>query len=293
MFGPNPKFPKVDDYEDVVSHRDDRFISLYSECVDLLRKKFSLQDYDIMLVVGPATLSMQIVLSSLSNRKVKVLGCSGRFSSRWKDMSSNFSSLEGEEITLVTRLETSNSTFNKEEADIVDCVSSFPFVEERGRPKVIVTTVNKILSSIAGISVIAVRKDCWNIFKDSSSYSYTDIRLHKAASEKSQTACTAPVYSFLVLRDSIAQFDIERSRQKIVTNSNRLVAALQGKVVGESVCPVITFKKDLVPEDLAKKFELYGSQDSSSQHYQVFTYSESDSKYEELEIAIRQSNGQL
>ena len=46
-------------------------------------------------------------------------------------------------------------------------------------------------------------------------------------------------------------------------------------IIGEKICPVITFKKDNIPLEIAKKYQLYGI-NSDTDIYQIFTYSTDD-----------------
>ena len=282
MFGPNPKFDLVKHFSKNVSHRDAEFSKTYRLCKNTIQNKFGFTNHDIIFVVGPATLSMEIVISSLE-KGVCFKGVEGKFRSRWNEIAKNHGKFDDSNRpanTGIVRLETSNSTFNFGNSDIIDCVSSFPFQQE-DNPKVAIFCMNKLLGSIAGLSVIVVRKDCWNMFSKRDSYSYLDIFLHKQYSEIDQTPCTSPVYSFQLALKCLLNHDIEKQRRRIISNSRLISSAAGSALIGCSSSPVLTLKKAAFDTQRLADFELYGM-NSSSDVFQIFTYSESDESYQKL-----------
>ena len=73
-------------------------------------------------------------------------------------------------------------------------------------------------------------------------------------------------------------------RKNIDTVSDLIVDALgEENIIGEKRCPVITVNRKVIPDALAKKYDLYGFHTGKSS-YQFFTYSHEYNDYKKLVI---------
>ena len=70
--------------------------------------------------------------------------------------------------------------------------------------------------------------------------------------------------------NTLKEFNVDEMRNKIENNSNIFVDNIQ--IYGEQISPVLNILKKDIPEELAKKYNLYGL-NSDSDFYQIFTYS--------------------
>ena len=62
-------------------------------------------------------------------------------------------------------------------------------------------------------------------------------------------------------------------------------------IIGELRGPVITFKKDSIPEEFARKYNIYGYW-AKRPHYQIFTYTDKVENYKKVMIELnRYRNG--
>ena len=130
--------------------------------------------------------------------------------------------------------------------------------------------------------IIFVKKDCWNIFKEEELFTIMNLSLYRRYSLNNQLPTTAPVQIFQQLLDRMKLFDIDSLKNKIISNSNKITSVFdKSAIVGESISPVITVKKEFVPIQLAKKFKIY-HYNNDYPFYQIFTYSTKDSVYDEF-----------
>tara|TARA_R100000278_G_scaffold106003_1_gene82527 strand:- start:92 stop:973 length:882 start_codon:yes stop_codon:yes gene_type:complete len=282
MFGPNTHTSGKLDIS--YSHRDRTFFNLYHSVTKKFKNTFSLKNYDILFIPGSGTVGIEAVISSLKN-KVNVLG-HGKFHDRWKELSLRYNPKQRKHDLysdfpqdMYVHLETSISEiFYYPSADIVDAISSFPFYDLEN-PKVFVTCSNKILGSFPGLSIVGVRKDSWNIFREDNRFSYLNLFLYKRYAEKNQLPTTAPIHLFAHLEKTLDEYDSYRLKNKIFEVSFLIGEALgRHNLIGSHICPVLTFPKSVIPADLAKKYELYGL-NTDSENYQIFTYSDKLSNY--------------
>lgn len=276
MFGPNPTHSvnKVSDY----SHRDDAFLSLYRRLSDAFQEKFDLNEYYLIFMCGSATLGIESMIRSF-NKRVRTIGSEGKFKSRWEEIARKTNHSKGNEwCDLSCQLETSNSSVNVNDAELVDSVSSFPYYTIPKTSKVFTTCGNKQLGAMPGIAVVGIKKDCLEEIKVDKSFSYVNLFTHLMFMKDNQTPTTASTILFENLLDAVEEFDPIENEKKIQTNSKLLSEAFGSYVVGEKCCPVITVKREAVPLDVAKKWQLYGV-NSGSKNYQFFTYNGTEQDY--------------
>lgn len=277
MFGPNTIIS--DNLNISYSHRDKKFFDLYKEVQELFQTKFNLQDYEIVFIPGSGTVGMEAIISSL-NCKLVTIGHRGKFYHRWNDLVNKYKSKKPiEEGNLAVRLETSNSSVNSfENLLIVDAISSFPFYDLK-KPKFFVTCSNKLLGGFPGLSIVGIRKDSHYLIKEDNTFSYLNLNTYLEYSKNNQLPTTAPTHLFESFKRTLINFDINKLREKIYRNSDIIRKVIPTKFfIGDIVCPVLTFKKEAISEQIAKKYELYGI-NSSSDYYQIFTYSDYDINY--------------
>lgn len=259
------------------SHRDRTFFDLYRSVKKKFRRTFALRNYDVLFIPGSGTVGIEAVISSLKN-EVNVLGY-GKFHDRWKELSLRYNHGSKPKAQMYVHLETSISEiFEFPSAPIVDAISSFPFYDLLN-PKIFVTCSNKILGSFPGLSIVGIRQDSWNMIKDDESFSYLNLYLYKRYAEKNQLPTTAPIHLFSHLEKTLDEFDSYRLKNKIFEVSFLIGEAIgRHNLIGSHICPVLTIPKDVIPINLAKKYELYGL-NTNSKNYQIFTYSDKLSNY--------------
>ena len=143
-----------------------------------------------------------------------------------------------------------------------------------------ITCVNKQLGGFPGLSIVGVKKNYWNRIKDTDEFTYLSLRRYYQYGLKNQTPTTAPTQIYEHFLTILRRFDIDELRNKINRNSELIVDAIgKDKIIGESLCPVITIPKEYISDELAVKWNLYGLQ-TQSKNYQIFTYSCDDKDYE-------------
>ena len=280
MFGPNTHFSFKGQIS--FSHRDSDFMTLYDSVTELMIERFSLGDFDLLFIPGSATIGAESVIRS-SGRKISFPISEGKFNKRWISVSSNYGKLANNSdgaISMGCALETSLSTYYSSKFDIVDAISSFPYYDIPEGCKSFITCFNKQIGSFVGLSLVGVRKDSWDLFKVPNEFSYLDLSRYRDYSSLSQTPTTTAVHIFSHLLGLLADFDVERLRERIDTNSQILVDSLgEENIIGDSIGPVITVPKKIIPDELASRWSLYGTM-SDSEVIQFFTYSCPDEKYQ-------------
>ena len=278
MFGPNTHIKSILTIS--YSHRDNEFFDLYKDTVRRFKKIFNLNNYDILLIPGSGTVGIESVISSLKDN-IQVIGNNGVFFKRWEEMINGYNKLGNKNI-IYCQLETSNSSYFEHNEGIVDCISSFPYYDIPKNTEVFITCVNKQLGSYPGLAVVGVKKDCWNKFKKSSNVSYLNLYRYFKYSKQNQTPSTAPTHLFQHLNIILRTFDLEKLRNYIDNISEMIVNAVgSSNIIGEKKCPVITINKDIIPIEIANKYQLYGI-NTDSDNYQIFTYSCNKKLYEKF-----------
>jgi aspartate aminotransferase-like enzyme len=79
MFGPNTYVKTKVNIK--YSHRDDKFLQLYQKVSEKFKKKFNLNDYEIIFIPGSGTVGMESIIFSLRGN-INVTGYDGEFKER-------------------------------------------------------------------------------------------------------------------------------------------------------------------------------------------------------------------
>ena len=254
MFGPNTHI--LSELELNFSHRDKDFFILYEEVQNLFKDIFKLDNYELIFLPGSGTVGIEAVIK------------------RWNDIISQYDKDRTlTNIEMFCQLETSNSSIFSKEDCIVDAISSFPFYDLPDNTKVFITCPNKLIGSYPGLSIVGINKNNLNLVDSSTNFSYLNLSMYLEYSKNYQLPTTAPIQLFKHLKKVLINFNLDRLRDKIAVNSIKLV-----NIIGEKICPVITVKKDNIPLEIAKKYQLYGI-NSNAVNYQIFTYSTDDKSF--------------
>tara|TARA_Y100001935_G_scaffold252888_1_gene257759 strand:+ start:1531 stop:2400 length:870 start_codon:yes stop_codon:yes gene_type:complete len=281
LFGPN----KILKYDINIhySHRDVYFTNVVKKLKDLFIDKFNLEKYDVFFVPGSGSTGVESVLFSIAS-KINVIGNNGTFKDRWINLSSHYNKHKKTDkyVDLYAQLETSNSSiFNKPNC-IVDAVSAFPYYEVPKDTNILITSTNKILSAMPGCAIVLIKKDYHDKLIDEEIISTLNLRRYNIFMKKNQTPTTPPTQIFEQLYSVLQEYDVSNIRKRINNNSDEIVNVIGEKnIIGERRCPVITFKKDLIPLKIAEEFQLYHI-NTDDDTYQIFTYSEKNELYKEF-----------
>ena len=278
MFGPNTYFS--DDVKIAYSHRDKRFFDLFEQVRSLFVKKFSLQEYDVLFVPGTGTVGIEALMYSTKN-PIKLIGHDGVFTRRWECMSKQYpKNVSGPADEMYCLFETSCSGYFTKDNCFVDAISAFPYYDIPEGTKAFITCLNKQLGSYVGMSVVCVRKDLWPNMLDTSIMSYLNLSRYKEYHDENQTPSTAPTFIFEHLYQVLNDYDLDAIRKKINTVSDLVVDAVGvDNIIGEHRAPAITVKPNVIPDEFARKHDLYGYW-THKPNLQVFTYSEPIENYE-------------
>lgn len=275
MFGPNTK-KKIDQNVET-SHRSRSFRILHRDLTQRFKQTFGLEGWSILFLNGSGTLGIESVIRSVKFN-VKTIGHEGRFTKRWAQMCQAYKNpnIKREE-KISCLLETSLSSFFESDNIIVDGVSGFPFKPVPKKAKIFITSSNKILGSVSGLSIVCI-KDA-SLIKEDLEFSYLNLFLHLRASSKNETLTTASDAVYKDFYESISKLNVKRVIRKIKTNSKLISKAIgEDKIIGESTCPVITVPKKHINPRVSKKYDLYDGEDK----WHIFTYSEKDEDYSRL-----------
>lgn len=137
---------------------------------------------------------------------------------------------------------------------------------------------------------MGVKKSYWTRIKDSSEFTYLNLRRYYEYGKINQTPTTTPTQIYDQFNTILNDFNLDKLRKRINRNSDVIVDAIgKDNIIGKSVCPVITIPKTLISDKLAKKWNLYGLQTKSS-NYQIFTYSCDDKSYDDFAKDLRNEN---
>jgi aspartate aminotransferase-like enzyme len=279
MFGPNTYFD--DEVHINYSHRDKQFFDLFEKTRQLFSNTFHLEDYDILFIPGSGTVGIESLFYSLK-KNVHMIGVEGTFKNRWNDLKKNYrkNNLTTESVNMFCLLETSCSTPFYSEDCLIDAISGFPYYDiPKGTP-VFVTCLNKQIGSYVGLAVVCVRKDYWSNMIDEGTMSYLNLSRYRSYHSINQTPSTAPTFIFEHLYKVLREFDIEEFRNRINQVSKMVVDVVTPEnIIGETQCPAITLKNNVVPESLARKYDIYGYW-AGRPNYQIFTYSDRVQEYE-------------
>ena len=230
--------------------------------------------YDVLFMGGSGTLAIESVFWSVLH-PIDVIGNEGLWHDKWLefDRRQPKSKTNGTH-KLYCQLETSNGKTFDDADCIVDGISSFPYYDIPKNTKIFVTTSNKQLGSLAGLSIIFIRKDFWNEMQSDAIFSYMNLARYKNYGFIGQTPSTAPVTIFQHLQEQMVKFDVEKLRNKIDRNSELLI-----DIFGGEPSPVFVVPKTDIPIEIAIKYNLYGM-NTDSKNYSIFTYTSDTYKYE-------------
>jgi aspartate aminotransferase-like enzyme len=285
MFGPNTHL----DAEIFVreSHRDNSSKTLIRDFRETFTRKFALQDFDIVFLVGGGSVGVESLIYSSMN-PIHVVGVDGDFTSRWQDLGAihNRSKWQSESVLnhqlLYCQLETSTSAFQHFAEGFVDAVASFPYVEIPDDARAFVTSSNKILGSFVGLTVVGVRKDLRSTLLIEADASYLSLARYFKYMEFDQTPSTTSIHNVRHLLTVITETDYTEVRERINIVSDLLSETIGAEyIVGASRGPVLTIRAQRIPLDIARKWNLY----QKPRHggvYQLFTYSCQLSDYEQF-----------
>jgi phosphoserine aminotransferase len=225
---------------------------------------------------------MESIIFSLRGN-INVTGYDGEFKERWRQLVNYYYKI-GYDNNLYCRLETSKSksfSFPKK-GGIIDCISSFPFYDI-DNADIFVTSTNKLLGSLVGLSIIGIKKDFIKNLIPSSNVSYLNLNRYLNYNSINQTPTTTPTYIFEHLNKILDNFNIKKLKNKIKKNCQLIYNTINNEkaFIGEIICPVLTIKKEYINKQLAKKWQLYGI-NKDSDYYQIFTYSCPDKYYKQF-----------
>ena len=292
MFGPNTYIShnsKID-----FSHRDKSFIKLFERVTNKFSDKFDLDDYDILFIPGSGTIGIESVFYS-SKQPIKVIGEEGIFKAKWELFSKIYSrdKANKSEIELFCQLETSESAVFEKENCIVDAISSFPYYKLPKTSNIFITCTNKQLGGFPGLAIVCVKKNYWDHLKNSKEFSYLNLSRYLESHSINQTPHTTPTQIFEHFEFVIDNFQIEKLRNKIVNNSQKIAEAIGSQnIIGELTCPVISIEKKNISDQLANKYNLYGLR-TNNPYYQIFTYACKDEDYDAFTSDLKNENSSL
>ncbi len=290
MFGPNTYFE--DNVNISYSHRDKQFFELFDKTRELFSEIFQLKDYDILFILGGGTTGVESLFYSCK-RKINLIGVNGFFKDRWEKMSKNYyKSSNKSPFEMYCRLETSCSTAYEKQGCFIDAVSAFPYYSIPKDTLGFVTCLNKQLGSYIGLAVVGIRKDMWDEFVDEDEISYLNLARYKKYHLISQTPFTTPTYIYEHFYKVLCEFNIDKFKDRLDQVSDMIVNTIgKENIIGELRGPVITFKKDSIPEEFARKYNIYGYW-AKRPHYQIFTYTDKVENYKKVMIELnRYRNG--
>ena len=90
-----------------------------------------------------------------------------------------------------------------------------------------------------------------------------------------------------MLLTKIKTFNLEQFRQKIDRVCKIVSNYISPDVfIGNTVGPVITIPKTIIPNYYAEKFDLYGYTNLATPNYQIFTYSQEELDYDNVLFKI-------
>ena len=146
--------------------------------------------------------------------RIEVVGNEGKFYDRWKKLSKLYNPKKYSKVKqLYCQLETSNSSTYTKDNCFVDGISSFPYYDIPDNTEVFITSSNKILGSIPGCAIVALKKNILNDFIDEEIFSTLNLkRLNKYLNDN-QTPATPPVQVYWHLLKTLKAFNTEVIRE--------------------------------------------------------------------------------
>ncbi|MBD5116124.1 MAG: hypothetical protein HDT48_01245 [Ruminococcaceae bacterium] len=290
MFGPNTYF---DNQVNICySHRDKVFFDLFGEVRKRFSDTFNLNEYDILFVPGSGTIGVESVMYSFKHR-IKVIGVDGTFKKRWTEFSKNRPAQKNRNMTfeMFCLLETSCSKNYCKEGCIVDAISGFPYYDIPSKTVAFITCLNKQLGSYVGLSVVGVRKNKWNLFIDEGVMSYLNLARYKSYHSINQAPSTSPTFIYEHFNEVLKSFDLDAFRKRLDTVSEMIVNTVgEENIIGNKKGPVITLKNGVVPDELARKYDIYGYW-AGRPNYQMFTYTQKVDEYGKFLKELKEYGG--
>lgn len=286
MFGPNTYF--TDNVDIHFSHRDEEFFTLFQKVTDLFIEKFKLYDYDVLFIPGSGTIGIESTFFSM-DYKLKFIGNNGVFKDRLEALYSNYSHMHrnATKAEMFVRLETSISKPFYKEGCLMDCISAFPYYSIPNGTKLFITCLNKQIGSYIGLSVVCIKKSEWKHCIDETVFSYLNLKRYYSYMIQRQTPHTTPTFIYEHLYKILNDFNIEEHNDRINKVSNLICDNISHElIIGDKQCPVITVKKDAIPDYIAQKYNLYGYW-TGKPVYQFFTYSQPYQDYVDFLKSIK------
>lgn len=287
MFGPNKTLSFSGEINS--HHREPAFINVVQEIKTVFKQKFNIsEDYEVIILTGSGTLAVEsFVFSSL--HQFKMQGIEGEFFERWNKLLNHYNKYNtNADKTFCIQLETSKSALNKiENPYFVDAVSAFPYYDIPENTKAWATVSSKILGAAPVLGILVFHKDILDEMINDDVFSYLNVKRMYNASQINQTHHTPAMALYIDFLERLKKFNREAVREQINRNSDLIVNAIgKENIIGESRCPVITVKPNVINRDLALKYNLYGSH-VKGHLLQIFTYVESDEMYEKLAADLK------
>lgn len=284
MFGPNTHLTTRVDVRE--SHRDQSTKALIRNLRQEFRQQFQLFDYELIFLLGGGSLGVESLIYS-SRLPVTVNGVDGAFTTRWKNLASIYNAKKSSEnssssLGFYCQLETSLSAQQFFDGGAIDAVSSFPYLAIPPNTPAFVTSSNKLLGSMVGLSIIGIaRSSIGDLILDEDE-SYLSIAKYLRYISDDQTPSTTSVHNLHHLLSTIQTFDLTELRRRIELISDLIVSTVgKAAVIGDTKGPVITILKEFVPQALIDKWELY-QKPTAGGVVQIFTYSCPVSAYEDF-----------
>ncbi len=287
MFGPNVS--SIIESKVNFHHREEKFFEIYNDVKLLFNKKFNLNNkYEIIVITGSGSLSIEAIISSFKY-DFSLQGKNGRFKDRWSKLLTNYKKNNpNSNYQFHVQYETSNSEYNdlsNKTSFFVDSVSSFPYYNIPKNAKIVVTVSSKLLGCSPVLGIVLIDKNILkNHFIDKSIQTYLNINKHIYFSNYDQTPYTPAIPLYDELRQKLESFEIEELRNKVDYVSSILVDCFEEEnIIGSLQGPVITLKREFnFPNEIVNKYQPYGSKSIKKSNYQIFTYSEEVSLYEDF-----------
>jgi hypothetical protein len=286
MFGPNVSSNITENI--FFHHREPSFFSILENIKKIIKQKFTIDDtYEILIQTGSGSLAIETIVNSFLGN-FNLLGIDGNFKKRWNLLLNNYNKfdLNGEQFHV--QYETSNSTYNgtlDKSPFFIDGVSAFPYYPIPLNTKIYVTVSSKILGASPVLGIIIIKKDILTKFISEEAETYLNVNRLVKFSTYNQTPTTPSICLYMDLLNKLISFDQEKSRDSINEISDLLVDFFgKDSIIGDYRGPVITLNKNvIIPENIALKYQLYGLNNiKGKSNFQIFTYSEANSKYYEL-----------
>jgi len=294
LFSPGP-VPKKEIINIDFSHRSKEFEKLYKNTKDKLRKKLKIpKDYNIIFTQGSGTSAIETVISSLDSQLYPEVLCSGVFGDRANDIAYRYSiASQAQNIgkyLYYVQFETSCSEYvnkggfydgfyNDYDLVIVDCVSGFGFYP-LPKADIIIASSSKILAGLPVLGIVLYNKRAEKYFRDKGDY--LNIMKYIKYGEKNQTPHTSLIPQFISLNKNL---DNIITRGEIIQNC-RVVEGFKEFIVGDNVCPVLTFKTKNILKVLKefKKYnvEVYHNLSYMKDCFQISMFNYRDVKYYKL-----------